>query len=166
VKNSNQHQDPGFKIRSYEESDEQAVANLWQEVFPDAPAWNDPVTDIRRKLTVQPDLFFVALKDRQLVGTAMAGYDGHRGWIYYVVVSPNHRRQGIGNALMGHAEGALMKMGCPKLNLQVRATNHEVVAFYKQLGYEIEERISMAKRLDLSVSSNQDRQLTNPELDE
>lgn len=136
-----------IEIRSYENTDETDVANLWREVFPDAPAWNDPVLDIGRKLTVQPELFFIAMKDRQLVGTAMAGYDGHRGWVYYVVVSPNHRRQGIGSALMGHAEEALREMGCPKLNLQVRASNHEVVAFYRQLGYEIEERVSMAKRL-------------------
>ena len=143
-----QHQNSEIEIRPYEGTHEMAVANLWREVFPDAPAWNDPVSDIRRKLTVQPELFFIAMKDRHLVGTAMAGYDGHRGWIYYVVVSPDHRRQGIGSALMGHAEKALSNMGCPKLNLQVRASNHEVLAFYKHLGYEIEERISLAKRLE------------------
>ena len=145
---ASQHPDPTILIRPYEETDEAAVVDLWQEVFPDAPAWNDPLNDIRRKLTVQPELFFIAVKDQQLVGTAMAGYDGHRGWIYYVVVSPNHRRQGIGSALMGHAEEALREKGCPKLNLQVRASNHEVVKFYQQLGYEIEERVSMAKRLE------------------
>ncbi len=144
---TSQYPDPTILIRPYEETDEAAVVDLWQEVFPDAPAWNDPVSDIRLKLTVQPELFFIAMKDRQLVGTAMAGYDGHRGWVYYVVVSPNHRRQGIGSALMGHTEEALREKGCPKLNLQVRASNHEVVAFYRQLGYEIEERVSMAKRL-------------------
>ncbi len=144
---TSQYPDPTILIRPYEETDEAAVVDLWQEVFPDAPAWNDPLNDIRRKLTVQPELFFIAMKDRQLVGTAMAGYDGHRGWVYYVVVSPNHRRQGIGSALMGHTEEALREKGCPKLNLQVRASNHEVVAFYRQLGYEIEERVSMAKRL-------------------
>jgi ribosomal protein S18 acetylase RimI-like enzyme len=144
---TSQHPDPTILIRPYEETDEAAVVDLWQEVFPGAPAWNDPVNDIRRKLTVQPELFFIAMKDRQLVGTAMAGYDGHRGWVYYVVVSPNHRRLGIGSALMGHAEEALREKGCPKLNLQVRASNHEVVKFYQQLGYEIEERVSMAKRL-------------------
>ena len=145
---ASQHPDPTILIRPYEETDEAAVVDLWQEVFPDAPAWNDPLNDIRRKLTVQPELFFIAVKDRQLVGTAMAGYDGHRGWIYYVVVSPNHRRLGIGSALMGHAEEALREKGCPKLNLQVRASNHGVVKFYQQLGYEIEERVSMAKRLE------------------
>ncbi len=144
---TSQYPHPTILIRPYEETDEAAVVDLWQEVFPDAPAWNDPVSDIRLKLTVQPELFFIAVKDRQLVGTAMAGYDGHRGWVYYVVVSPNHRRQGIGSALMGHTEEALREKGCPKLNLQVRASNHEVVAFYRQLGYEIEERVSMAKRL-------------------
>lgn len=148
MKKTNQHQNPQIEIRPYEDTDEAAVANLWREVFPDAPAWNDPVSDIRRKQTIQPELFFIAMKDRQLIGTAMAGFDGHRGWIYYVVVSSNHRRQGIGSALMGHAEAALRKMGCPKLNLQVRASNHEVVAFYRLLGYEVEERISMAKRLE------------------
>jgi ribosomal protein S18 acetylase RimI-like enzyme len=144
---TSQYPDPTILIRPYEETDEAAVVDLWQEVFPDAPACNDPVSDIRLKLTVQPELFFIAMKDRQLVGTAMAGYDGHRGWVYYVVVSRNHRRQGIGSALMGHSEEALREKGCPKLNLQVRASNHEVVAFYRQLGYEIEERVSMAKRL-------------------
>lgn len=148
MNSTSQQDNREFEIRPYENEDEASVANLWREVFPDAPAWNDPVWDIRRKLTVQAELFFVAMKDQQLVGTAMAGYDGHRGWIYYVVVSPDHRRQGIGSTLMGHAEEALRKMNCPKLNLQVRASNHEVVAFYRHLGYEIEERISMAKRLE------------------
>ena len=78
----------------------------------------------------------------------MAGYDGHRGWVYYVAVSPRRRRQGIGSALMKEVEARLAQFGCPKLNLQVRATNQEVVAFYQQLGYEVEQRVSMGKRLD------------------
>lgn len=137
-----------LNIRPFFESDEMAVAGLWREIFPDAPTWNRAESDIQRKLAVQRELFLVAVKDQELVGTAMAGYDGHRGWVYYVAVSPNHRRRGIGSALMAEVEGRLAGMGCPKLNLQVRATNHEVVAFYRQLGYKIEERLSMAKRLD------------------
>lgn len=136
-----------MEIRSYSESDEAAVAALWREVFPDAPAWNHPETDIRRKLAVQRELFLVATIEGQVVGTAMGGYDGHRGWVYYVVVSPQHRRQRIGTALMREVERRLARLGCPKVNLQVRASNHEVVAFYQRLGYAVEDRVSMGKRL-------------------
>ncbi len=134
-------------IRFFAESDQGTVAALWRAVFPNAPTHNQPETDIRRKLAVQRELFLVAELDGELVGTAMGGYDGHRGWVYYVAVSPQHRRQGIGTALMRGVESRLARLGCPKLNLQVRADNHQVVAFYQKLGYEIEERISMGKRL-------------------
>ena len=77
----------------------------------------------------------------------MAGYDGHRGWVYYVAVRPGQRRRGIATALMRRAEEGLARIGCPKLNLQVRASNQAVVAFYRKLGYQVEERVSMAKRL-------------------
>jgi ribosomal protein S18 acetylase RimI-like enzyme len=137
-----------MEIRPYSESDEGAVAKLWHEVFPDAPSWNHPETDIRRKLTVQRDLFFVATIGSELVGTAMAGYDGHRGWVYYVAVSPKHRRQGVGTALMNRVEQELTQLGCPKLNLQVRTSHNEVIEFYKKIGYTIEERISLGKRFE------------------
>ena len=142
-----------MEIRPYTESDEKTVAALWREVFPGAPAHNHPETDIQRKLAVQRELFFVATQGDELVGTAMGGYDGHRGWVYYVVVSPRHRRQGIGTALMTQVEDGLARIGCPKLNLQVRANNHKVVRFYKKLGYEAEERISMGKRLTTIAAS-------------
>ncbi len=135
------------EIRTYEERDEAAVAALWREVFPDAPAHNVPEEDIRRKLAVQRDLFFVAVDGGELVGTALAGYDGHRGWVYCVAVKPNRRRRGIGDALMARVEEDLRAMGCAKLNLQVRATNREAVAFYERLGYAVEERVSMGKLL-------------------
>jgi len=135
------------KIRPFLESDELAVARLWRDVFPDAPRYNCPETDIRRKLAIQRELFLVATSGADLVGTAMAGYDGHRGWVYYVVVHPGRRRQGIGRALMARVERQLERVGCPKLNLQVRASSQQVVSFYCKLGYEVEERISMGKRL-------------------
>lgn len=137
-----------LEVRPYTEADEAAVAALWRRVFPDSPPWNHPETDIRRKLAVQRELFLVATIGSELVGTAMAGYDGHRGWVYYVAVSPQHRRQGIGRSLMRRVEEGLAKMGCPKLNLQVRALNLDAVSFYKRLGYEVEERVSMSRRLD------------------
>ena len=116
-------------------------------VFPDAPARNDPILDIQRKLTVQPELFLVASTTASIVGTAMAGFDGHRGWLHLVAVAPDHRKHGIGAALLREAETRLGELGCPKLNLQVRASAPEAVGFYQRLGYSIEERISMGKVL-------------------
>jgi ribosomal protein S18 acetylase RimI-like enzyme len=136
-----------MEIRPYVEADEAGVARLWREVFPDAPPWNVPEDDVARKLQVQRELFLVAVEDGKVIGTAMGGYDGHRGWVYYVVVSPRHQRQGIGTALMEQVEEGLRRLGCPKVNLQVRASNEGVVRFYEQLGYEVEERVSMGKRL-------------------
>ncbi len=135
-------------IRTYEEKDEAALAALWREVFPDEPAHNVPEEVIARKLAVQRELFFVAVEDGEIVGTAMAGYDGHRGWVYTVAVKPSHRRRGVGAALMARVEEGLRAIGCPKLNLQVRASNREAVAFYERLGYAVEERVSMGKLLD------------------
>ena len=135
-------------IRPFDIADEPDVVRLWEQVFPSAPAHNKPQNDIRIKLGIQPDLFFVALDEKKIVGSAMAGFDGHRGWVYYVAVHPDYRRRGIGTALMRHAEAALKEIGCPKLNLQIRADNHQVQAFYESLGYAVEDRISMGKRLE------------------
>ncbi|HEY70653.1 MAG TPA: GNAT family acetyltransferase [Anaerolineae bacterium] len=134
-------------IRSYESTDLDEVIALWRTIFPDAPAHNVPLVDIQSKVKVQPELFFVAAEDGKIVGTAMSGYDGHRGWVYYVAVHPDIRRRGIGSALMQKVEAALKEIGCPKLNLQIRAENESVKAFYEALGYQVEDRISMGKRL-------------------
>ena len=136
-----------MEIRPYRETDERSVIRLWREVYPAAPTWNDPSADIRRKLAIQRDLFLLAVARFEIVGSVMGGYDGHRGWVYYVTVSPRHRRKGIGTALMRSVEDRLARLGCPKVNLQVRAGNEAVVAFYRQLGYQIEERTSMGRHL-------------------
>lgn len=135
-------------IRPYEEPDEEAVCRLWREVFPDDPPWNVPEEDIRRKKEVQPELFLITEIDGEIAGTAMAGYDGHRGWVYCVAVDPAHRREGIGRALMDRVERDLTRMGCHKLNLQVRKSNEEAAAFYEKLGYSVEDRVSMGKLLE------------------
>jgi len=140
-------------IRPYVETDEAGVATLWREVFPNLPAWDHPETDIRLKLAIQRELFLVATIDSEIVGTVMGGYDGHRGWVYYVATSPRHRRQGVGTAMMLEVERRLNDMGCPKLNLQVRAKDRDVVAFYETLGYGIEERISMGKLLQAGMAT-------------
>ncbi|NIS83174.1 MAG: GNAT family acetyltransferase [Anaerolineales bacterium] len=136
-----------LEIRPYKRTDEREVIGLWRTVFPNAPAHNDPGDDIRSKLRIQPELFFVALADGRIVGSAMSGFDGHRGWVYYVAVHPEYRRLGIGSALMEKVEASLIEIGCPKLNLQIRADNADVQSFYASLGYRVEERISMGKRL-------------------
>lgn len=139
-----------MKYRPYQQKDENSVIELWETVFPKAPAHNNPLRDIHAKLHVQPQLFFVAESDERVVGTVMSGFDGHRGWVYYVAVHPEFRRQGIGSALMEKAESALLEMGCRKLNLQIRADNAPVQRFYESLGYRVEERISMGKRLNVT----------------
>ena len=137
-----------MKIRTFHESDESRVVNLWTEVFGYSTAHNDPLRVIRRKLAVQRELFFVAQDDDRIVGTVMGGYDGHRGWIYSLAVDPRSRRRGIGRALMAHVEQALAGLGCAKVNLQVFASNAATAAFYLKLGYAVEERISMGKLLE------------------
>ena len=89
----------------------------------------------------------MATVDGALVGTAMVGFDGHRGWVYYLAVSPGHQRQSLGRALMDEAEALLRERGCPKLNLQVRTSNAEVLAFYRALGYVQDDVVSLGKRL-------------------
>jgi ribosomal protein S18 acetylase RimI-like enzyme len=134
-------------IRRYEDTDEPGVVSLWREALPDAAPHNDPATAIRKKLEVGRDLFFVAEIGSSVIGTVIGGYDGHRGSVYSVAVSAAHRRRGVGSALVRRLEAELAERGCLKVNLQVRASNPGVVAFYQDLGYAVEERISMGKRL-------------------
>ena len=96
-------------------------------------------------------LFFVGVAGGMVVGTIMAGYDGHRGWIYSVAVSPAHRRQGIGSLLISHAERALTNKGCVKINLQIMEGNESVTAFYSSLGFLVEKRVSMGKRIPKNI---------------
>lgn len=135
-----------MKIRAYQPSDESSVVALWRECGL-VRSWNDPHKDIRRKLTVQPGLFLVGTIDGTLVASVMAGYDGHRGWVNYLAVAPQHRKSGLGRALMQKVEEELHAMGCPKLNLQVRTSNAEVIAFYRKLGYMQDDVVGMGKRL-------------------
>jgi ribosomal protein S18 acetylase RimI-like enzyme len=136
-----------FHITPHSSEHFEGVKTLWQEAFPDDPPWNKAEVAVPAKLAVQPELFLVALDGNRVIGSMMAGYDGHRGWLYAVAVLHSLRRQGVGAALVRAAEDRLQSMGCSKVNLQVRATNATVVEFYKKLGYTIEERTSMGKRV-------------------
>lgn len=134
-------------VRLYQASDKDDVIALWEAAFPDDPPWNKPVDIIRNKLSHQPDWFFVCHCDGQLVGTVIASYDGVRGWVQKVASHPDYRRRGIASALMSTAEQTLRNAGCPKLNLQTRTENSKAIAFYKEAGYIIEDRVSMSKLL-------------------
>jgi ribosomal protein S18 acetylase RimI-like enzyme len=134
-------------VRSYRDEDEEQVVALWAIALPSRSPWNEPYGAIRRKVAEGDDLFLVGELDRQVVATVMAGYDGHRGWIYSVAVAPACRRRGYAGTMIREAERRLRAAGCPKINLQVLGSNREVVALYEKLGYVVEDRISMGKPL-------------------
>ncbi|MDZ8081356.1 MAG: GNAT family acetyltransferase [Nostoc sp. DcaGUA01] len=140
-----------MEIRAFELTDESAVIALWMRCGLTRP-WNDPKKDIERKLCVQRHLFLVSIIWQEIVATVMAGYEGHRGWINYLAVAPQYQRQGIGKLMMLEAEQLLVEAGCPKINLQVRTTNTEVIKFYQHLGYVVDDVISLGKRLESDES--------------
>ncbi|WAB85046.1 GNAT family acetyltransferase [Microcella daejeonensis] len=133
-------------IRPFSPLDTDAVVELWRAAGLTRP-WNDPHRDIARKLTVQPELLLVGEVEGRVIASAMAGYDGHRGWVNYLAVDPAHRGRGHARALMAEIERLLTELGCPKLNLQVRADNEEALGFYAALGYSPDAAVSLGKRL-------------------
>jgi ribosomal protein S18 acetylase RimI-like enzyme len=136
-----------WTIRAYQEDDEDQVIDLWRVSFPDDGVIHEPKAAISRKLTVQRDLFLVGELDGKVVATALAGFDGYRGWVYRVAVAGQAQNRGFGRAIMLETERRLRAMGCAKLNLQVRANNSDVLKFYERLGYTVNENISMGKIL-------------------
>lgn len=135
-----------MRIRPFATADTEPVVDLWHRCGLTRP-WNDPHRDIARKLTVQRELFLVGELDGRIVATAMAGYDGHRGWVNYLAVHPDHRRAGLAGAVMAVIEGELRARGCPKLSLQVRAGNEQARDFYRSLGYADDRTVVLGKRL-------------------
>ncbi|MBF4592306.1 GNAT family N-acetyltransferase [Curtobacterium flaccumfaciens] len=155
-----------YRIRPFRTEDTDAVVALWESCGLVRP-WNDPRRDIARKLTVQPELFLVAepqaagpdtddtdtgtddtdIADAGVVAAGMAGFDGHRGWVNYLAVRPDLQGSGLGRTLMAEFERLLTDLGCPKLNLQVRAGNEQVLGFYASLGYTDDRTVSLGKRL-------------------
>lgn len=133
-------------IRAYQPNDQASVIALWQKCDLAKPQ-NDPTKDIARKLQVDPDLFLVGVIQGKVVASVMGGYEGHRGWINYLAVDPAQQRKGYGEMMMQTVEVALKAKGCPKINLQVRETNKEVLAFYEAIGYGDDKVVSLGKRL-------------------
>ena len=131
-----------MNIRKFEIQDRSSVIELWRTVFPDDPPHNAPEKVIDAKLEVD-DLIFVAEHEGEIIGACMAGYDGHRGWLYSVAVHPEKRRSRTGTKLIKHTLASLKDIGCMKVNLQIRSTNTEVASFYESLGFKTEDRLSM-----------------------
>ena len=135
-----------MKIRTFKETDTEGVVSLWEQCSLTVP-WNDPRKDIKRKLDVQPELFLVCEDDTRIIGSVMGGYDGHRGWLYYLAVHPDWWQQKIGTLLVKEIEGRITEYGCPKINLMVRTGNRKVLEFYRTLGYEVDEVVGLGKRI-------------------
>lgn len=138
----------GFTIRRIRNGDEEAVAELWSDCGLTRP-WNDPYDDIgSARTSVSSEIFLAITSDGGgIAGSVMAGYDGHRGWVYYVAVAPEYRAQRLGKRLMRHAETWLRKLGARKVMLMIREDNEEVRRFYESLGYGIEKRTVMSFRI-------------------
>ena len=135
-----------MRIRPFERSDTEPVVALWEACGLTRP-WNDPRKDIERKLLVQPELFLVGEDLGELVASAMAGYDGHRGWVYYVAIAPGRQGTGLGRRLLAEVEDRLVAIGCPKINIQIRSGNERIAAFWSALGYSDDSASGMGKRL-------------------
>ena len=135
-----------LEIRNYQDSDRDAVIALWRECDLVRP-WNDPERDIELCLATATGGLLVAIDAATLVGSVMYGFDGHRGWIYYLAVAPSKSRSGIGRALMSSAERAARALGAHKVQLMIRGENAAVRSFYESIGYEAEDRVIMARWL-------------------
>ena len=136
-----------LQIRAFEPADADDVVALWTACGLVRP-WNDPRKDIARKLSVQPELFLVGAAGGRTVATVMAGDEGHRGWINYLAVDPASRRQGVARLMMAAAEERLRRLGCAKINLQIRRDNGDALAFYQRIGFAEDAVVSMGKRLE------------------
>jgi len=133
-------------IQPFRSVDREAVIELWRSCGL-VRSWNDPGLDIDRKMTVQAGCFLTGFFEGILCASAMAGFDGHRGWVNYLAVAPAWRGRGFGREMMVRVEQVLLDLGCPKLNLQVRTGNEAALAFYAALGYSQDPVISLGKRL-------------------
>jgi len=133
-------------IRSFKEKDRKAVIKIWEECNLISPQ-NDPNKDIDRNLEEDTDLFLIGCQGTEIIASAMGGYDGHRGWVYYLAVKKTYQKNGLGKQLMQALEKKLLEKGCPKINLMVRESNTKVKEFYRSLGFQLDSVVCLGKRL-------------------
>ena len=136
-----------LSIKTIEDGDIPEVITLWQRCG-STREWNDPAADIALARKGSNSTILVGRNDGSVVASVLVGHDGHRGWVYYVTVDPDHRNKGFGRAIMTAAEGWLRQRGILKMQLMVRSDNTQVQAFYETLDYDRQERIVYAKWLD------------------
>ena len=122
------------------------LAALWEACGLTRP-WNDPASDARLAITGATSTILGLRDGGALIASVMVGFDGHRGWIYYLAVAPDRRRDGLGRKLMDAAEAWLRERGAPKLQLMVRASNAEALGFYEALGLERQEVVTLGRFL-------------------
>ena len=133
-------------IRPASPADEARTIALWHVAGLTRP-WNDPAADFRLALANRTSTVLLALEGADLAGSVMVGFDGHRGWVYYLAVDPAWRGQGSGRALMAAAEDWLAARDCPKIQLMVRGDNKAAKGFYAAIGYEVQDVVTLGKRL-------------------
>lgn len=135
-----------YRMVRYRTEYRDAVIKLWRTCNLVVPQ-NDPVEDIEKKMRFQPNLFLIGLLDGKVIGSIMVGYEGHRGWINYLAITPEDQRHGYGRKLVQKAIDELKKMGCQKVNLQIRRSNVKVIDFYKHIGFKEDDVVSLGMRL-------------------
>ena len=135
-----------YNITIFEDKHRAQVIDLWEKCNL-IKSWNDPNKDIDRKLKVNDSLFLIVEFNKVIIGSAMIGYDGHRGSLYYLAVDPKHQRKGVGEMLMKEIEKRLIEVGCPKINIFIRNSNIEVKEFYQSINYEEQNCLVYGKRL-------------------
>ena len=138
---------PALGIASIEDRDIPEVIALWQRCGSTRP-WNDPAADIALARSGANATILLGRDNGDLVASVLVGHDGHRGWVYYVTVDPEHRFKGFGRMIMSAAEDWLRARGIEKMQLMVRGDNTRVQAFYQSIGYFEQERVVFAKWLD------------------
>ncbi len=134
-------------VKPYSSQNMDDVIDLWNRCNL-LRSWNDPKKDIKRKIKVNPELFLLGFIDNRLIATVVGGYDGHRGWINYLAVDPAYKQRGFGKQIMEAVEEKIGALGCPKINIQVRADNKDTLKFYESIGYKIDKVVSIGKRLE------------------
>jgi len=138
-----------LSLRPAGPEDETATIALWRRCGLLVP-WNDPAADFRQALACPTSAILLGEQAGDLLGSAMLGFDGHRGWVYYLAVAPERQRQGHGRQLIAAAEAWMRARGVPKINLMVRDSNTAALGFYRALGYADQPVATLGKRLDRS----------------